>query len=79
MTIRDQTPDGDRQMSINEACNYADVGRATLYRWMNSGILPYHLKGMRRRVLLSDLQNALNRSPEVDDQEKNEEPELIAA
>ncbi len=50
-------PDRDL-LTINEACDYLKVTRATLYRWARSGRLPLKKVGLRTtRVSLRDLQD----------------------
>jgi excisionase family DNA binding protein len=50
-------PDTDL-LTINEACAYLKVTRATLYRWARSGRLPLRKVGLRTtRVSLGDLQH----------------------
>jgi excisionase family DNA binding protein len=45
----------DRLMSINEVAEYLHVHRATVYRLMEAGALPYRTVNTRRRIRMSDV------------------------
>jgi excisionase family DNA binding protein len=45
----------EKYLTINEACEYLGVTRTTMYEWMNSGKLRYHIVGSRRRIAQKDM------------------------
>jgi len=40
----------DGGLGVNEACEFAGVGRTMLYAWMNAGLVAYRKHGTRRII-----------------------------
>lgn len=49
-------------LNTKEACSYLEIGRTTLYRYMDHGLLAYHLVGGQRRLTITDLDEFLERN-----------------
>jgi hypothetical protein len=50
----------DGGLSVNEASEFAGVGRTTLYDWMNTGLVVYRKHGARRIVSRRSLARRLS-------------------
>jgi predicted site-specific integrase-resolvase len=50
----------DGGLSVNHASELADVGRTTLYDWMNRGLVAYRMHGARRIVARRSLVRRLS-------------------
>jgi predicted site-specific integrase-resolvase len=50
----------DGGLSVNEASEFAGVGRTTLYDWMNTGLIAYRMHGARRIVAKRSLVRRLS-------------------
>ncbi len=66
---------GDRWLSVMDACDYLSVSKGTLYTYMKDGRLPfYYLAGTRqRRVKQADLDSLLVRGNPEDEAADSEE------
>ena len=56
-----RTVEGDWLMSIDEVADVCGIHRASVYRLMDTQLLPYVYVGTRRRVRHSDLMRYLDR------------------
>ena len=51
----------EKLLSTAEACMYLNVGRTSLYRYMNEGLLAYIMVGKQRRIALTELDRFMDR------------------
>ena len=58
-------------LTINEASEYLKLGRRTLYKYMDDGILPYYIlkPSGRRRLKRQDLDALMTRHVEIPEPE----------
>jgi excisionase family DNA binding protein len=61
-----QTSTVNEWLTVNAAAAYLSISRATLYRWMETGVIPYAVVGPagRRRLRRDDLDAAMTRATE---------------
>ena len=58
MKKRDDWVDGG--MTVEEAVKFSSIGRTTLYRWMDAGLVTYQKHGMRRVIARRSLVRRLS-------------------
>ena len=51
----------EKLLNTAEACMYLDVGRTSLYRYMDEGLLAYTMVGKQRRFALKDFDRFMDR------------------
>lgn len=51
----------EKLLNTAEACMYLDVGRTSLYRYMDGGLLSYTMVGKQRRFALQELDRFMDR------------------
>jgi len=51
----------ERLLGTAEACLYLEVGRSSLYRYMDEGLLAYTMVGKQRRFALTELDRFMDR------------------
>ncbi len=50
----------DGGLSVNEACEFAGIGRTMLYAWMSAGLVEYRKHGSRRIIARRSLARRLS-------------------
>jgi excisionase family DNA binding protein len=51
----------ERLLGTAEACRYLEIGRSSLYRYIQNGMLGYSLVGKQRRFALTELDRFMDR------------------
>lgn len=52
----------DGLVSVTKACAFLDVGKTTIYRMMDDGVIPYTMLGGRRRIAWATLREIRERA-----------------
>ncbi|MBL8798729.1 MAG: helix-turn-helix domain-containing protein [Planctomycetia bacterium] len=76
---RSDIPPPELQLKPTQAAKLVGVHLATIYRWMDDGILPYWRKGRRQRFLYKPDVLAMVRPASVEQKQQPNQPPKVSA